>query len=215
MANPNLGLVWIDALGRLRAEYEIPTSAVNVIIEAMSMSKQETKDTSDIALLAYRNLNQLSPDGPDEDTFASLISGSCTSWTAYFVAEEMHALLPDAELAPNLINKLAMNCAIEGELGLAITYLQKLDTHRQTRRIAPRSAVTPDLWVTYADTVQLITQKLLVAKDRRFWRLMEEVQRRNPELHTKLSSLNTDGLPGRADIAQADGTEQAAAVKAI
>lgn len=89
----------LDILSALRKRHEIPVSAVNVVVEALALSGD-----MDRALEAYRQLNQLCPSGPNQETFVVLLQGAENDQeTRSFLEAEMQRFsirLPPGTLDP-------------------------------------------------------------------------------------------------------------------
>ncbi|GAB1318922.1 hypothetical protein MFIFM68171_09132 [Madurella fahalii] len=90
-----------DALGILsesRKQHGVPISAVNVLLEALAQSGDMPK-----ALDVYRQLGELCPSGPNQQTFVVLLQGAKDEATKDFLASEMQRVfirLPHRMLDP-------------------------------------------------------------------------------------------------------------------
>ena len=163
----------IAILSTLSEQHKLPVAAVNVLLEAVAKAG-DTPKTLDV----YRQVHQLCPSGPNQQTFSHLLEACNDAETASYLASEMHRF--SLKPSPAIVENLVRCFAIDGDLGAALLYSSDLQ------------AANSRTWLS-KHTLSLVLERCYKEKDERIWEIVEEANKRNvdidPDLLRRLAKL--------------------------
>ncbi|KAK4134316.1 hypothetical protein BT67DRAFT_403395 [Trichocladium antarcticum] len=166
----------LSALGK---DHELPIAAVNVLLEALAKAGDMAK-----SLDLYRQIYELCPSGPNQQTFSHLLEGCKDAETTSYLTSEMHqfSLKVPQTTIDNLIRYIEY-FASDGDLDVAFDYLSDLQS------------ANSHTWLS-RHTLSVVLRRCLEERDKRVWVIAEEANRRHmeidPDLVEKMESFAQD-----------------------
>lgn len=166
-------------LSALSKDHELPIAAVNVLLEALAKAGDMAK-----SLDLYRQIYELCPSGPNQQTFSHLLEGCKDAETTSYLTSEMHqfSLKVPQTTIDNLIRYIEY-FASDGDLDVAFDYLADLQS------------ANSHIWLS-RHTLSVVLKRCLEERDKRVWVIAEEANRRHmeidPDLVKKMESFAQD-----------------------
>lgn len=173
----------IHSLGR------VPVAAVNVVLEAVIAASDMAK-TLDV----YREVCDLCQSGPNHQTFALLLAQCRRAEQAVFLVAEMDRF--SVRPSPPILDSLVRCFARDGNLGVALLYLDEMSRYAtatatatttaatapgsassSSSSLSPSSSPPPSTWVSEA-TLITVLRRCYREKDERAFALVAEAQKR-------------------------------------
>ena len=173
--SPELADETLSILADLSKERELPTAAVNVLLEALAKVGDMPK-----ALEVYQQFDRLCPSGPNQQTFAVLIDECKTAEAAGFLASELERFSIKASVA--MLDNLTRCFVRDGDIGLALGCLLSA-LAQSTPRVRPKGR-----------TVMAVIERCRALKDARVWAVVAEAERRGVKINTRQRKMLV-GIP--------------------
>jgi pentatricopeptide repeat protein len=163
---------WTILTSLHEAGHIIPIAAVNVILESLTILDQLDK-----AVDSYKQLHNICTDGPNTETFNSLLQGVARKEKrkdqAMFLAAEMAALGVKADQLT--YDRLILACLREDDYEDAFRYLEEMIVVGQDKE---NEDGTRGWWMR-GGTAGALVRRCIVAGDERAWDLLSEMARKN------------------------------------
>ncbi|KAE9363568.1 hypothetical protein N431DRAFT_550372 [Stipitochalara longipes BDJ] len=176
-SSPSLPLhAWSILESLHEAGHTIPIAAINVILESLNVLGQV-----DTAVTTYKKLHNICESGPNTETFNILLQGASKQRDkkdlAMFLAAEMAGLGVKADRLT--YDRLILTCLQEDDYEDAFRYLEEMIVVGEGKETEDGKRG----WWMRAGTAGELVRRCVVARDERFWDLLDEMTVRGMPNH--------------------------------